>query len=190
MNLEFERHGLVAKATAYAAYAHDGQTRKGGALPYILHPMETANIAATMTNDPEVLAAALLHDVVEDCGVTEEQLKLRFGKRVASMVMAMTEQKEADAQASWQRRKLKSVNRLRAATREQMILTLSDKLSNMRSIRRDLETYGPAMWQRFNQTNPTLQHWFYASVAEGLRPMEDTEAYQEYVWLVNKVFGK
>ena len=61
MNLEFERHGLMAKATAYAAYAHDGQTRKGGALPYILHPMETANIAATMTNDPEVLAAAMLH---------------------------------------------------------------------------------------------------------------------------------
>lgn len=190
MNLEFERHGLVAKATAFAAYAHDGQTRKGNALPYILHPMEVANIASVMTNDPEVLAAALLHDVAEDCGVTEEELKLRFGKRVAYLVMSMTEQKEADAQASWQRRKLKSVNRLRAATREQMILTLSDKLSNMRSIRRDLELHGPAMWQRFNQSNPTLQHWFYASVAEGLKPLEDTDAYREYIWLVNKVFGK
>jgi len=190
MNLEFERHGLVAKAAAFAAYAHDGQTRKGSALPYILHPMETANIAAGMTNDPEVLAAALLHDVAEDCGVTEEELRLRFGKRVAGLVMAMTEQKEADAQASWQRRKLRTVNRLRAATKEQMILTLSDKLSNMRSIHRDLEMHGPAMWQRFNQTNPTMQHWFYASMAEGLKPLENTDAYREYLALMNEVFGK
>lgn len=190
MNLEFERHGLVARATAFAAYAHDGQSRKGAALPYILHPMEAANIAATMTNDPEVLAAALLHDVVEDCGVTEAELRARFGKRVAMLVMSMTEQKESDAQASWQRRKLRSVNRLRAATREQMILTLADKLSNMRSIHRDLQTHGPAVWQRFNQTNPSMQHWYYASMAEGLRALEDTAAYQEYEWLIARVFGK
>lgn len=190
MNLEFERHGLVAKAAAFAAYAHDGQSRKGSALPYILHPMETASITATMTNDFEVLAAALLHDVAEDCGVAEDELRARFGKRVAMLVMSMTEQKEADAQASWQRRKLRTVNRLRAATREQLILTLADKLSNMRSIYRDLQTHGPAMWQRFNQSNPTLQHWFYASMAEGLKPLEATEAYQEYVQLVAKVFGR
>lgn len=190
MNLEFDRHGLVAKATAFAAYAHDGQTRKGGALPYILHPMETANIAATMTNDPEVLAAALLHDVAEDCDVTEAELRARFGKRVAALVMLVTEQKTPDAQGSWQRRKLRTVNRLRAAGREQLILTLADKLSNLRSIRRDLQTYGGAVWQRFNQTNPTMQHWFYASVAEGLRPLEDTDAYREYVLLVEEVFAR
>lgn len=190
MNLEFERHGLVAKAAAFAAYAHDGQCRKGSALPYILHPMETANIVSGMTNDPEVLAAALLHDVAEDCGVTEEELRVRFGKRVAALVIAMTEQKEPDAQASWQRRKLRSVNRLRAASKEQMMLLLADKLSNMRSIARDLKIHGPAMWQRFNQNNPTMQHWFYASMAEGLKSLEDTDAYREYVHLVNEVFGK
>ncbi len=190
MNLEFDRHGLVAKAAAFAAYAHDGQRGRSGEAPYILHPMETASIAATMTNDPEVLAAALLHGVVEDCGVTGDELRRRFGERTSMLVLFMTEPKEPDAQTSWQRRKLRSVNRLRAGSHEQMILTLADKLSNMRSIRRELLAHGPSMWQRFNQTNPTLQRWFYASVAEGLRPLEETEAYREYVHLVDEVFGK
>lgn len=190
MNLDFDRHGLVARAAAFAAYAHDGQRGRSGEMPYILHPMETASIAATLTHDSEVLAAALLHGVVEDCGVTGDELRRRFGERTAALVLFMTEPKEPDAQASWQRRKLRSVNRLRAGDRDQMILTLADKLSNMRSIRRDLLSHGPAMWQRFSQTNPTLQRWFYASVAEGLRPLEHTEAYREYVSLVDEVFGK
>ena len=118
MNLEFDRHGAFARAAAFAAYAHDGQTRKGSALPYLVHPMEAAAIAATMTNDPDVLAAAVLHDVVEDCGVEEAELRTRFGRRVARLVMAESEQKEADARASWQKRKLRAVNRLRAAPRE------------------------------------------------------------------------
>lgn len=189
MNVEFERHGLMAKAVAYAAYAHDGQCRKGTALPYILHPMETAAIAATLTNDPEVLAAAVLHDVAEDCGVTETELRTRFGKRVAMLVMSETEQKEPDAQASWQKRKLRAINRLRAASREQMILMLADKLSNLRSINRDLFAVGPTFWQRFNQTNPSMHHWYYASIAELLKPLEDTDAYREYIQLIQRVFA-
>lgn len=189
MNCEFDRHGAMARAVAFAAYAHDGQERKGTVLPYILHPMETAAIAATMTNDPDVLAAAMLHDVVEDCGVTEGELRSKFGRRVAQLVMAETEEKDPDAQGTWQRRKLRAINRLRAATREQMILTLSDKLSNLRAIDRDLRTLGPELWQRFNQSNPSMHHWYYASMAEGLKPLEGCDAYQEFLTLLDKVFG-
>ena len=89
MITDFDRYGGLARAVAFAAYAHDGQFRKGGALPYIVHPMETAAIAATMTNDPEVLAAAVLHDVVEDCGITESELRVKFGRRVAMLVMTV-----------------------------------------------------------------------------------------------------
>ena len=189
MNTEFDRYGAFARAVAFAAYAHDGQTRKGSALPYIVHPMETMAIAATLTNDPEVLAAAVLHDVMEDCGVTETELKLRFGKRVAQLVRAETEDKEPDAQASWQKRKLRTVSRLRAASREEMILTLADKLSNLRAMDRDLQVHGSALWQRFNQTNPSMQHWYYASVAEVLSPLSDTEAHREMLEHIGKVFG-
>jgi len=189
MNTDFDRHGAYARAVAFAAYAHDGQTRKGTALPYIVHPMEAAAIAATMTNDPEVLAAAVLHDVIEDCGVTETEIRVRFGKRVAQLVKVESEEKETDPRGSWQKRKLRTVNRLPAAPRDVMILTLSDKLSNLRSIRRDLAVHGPALWQRFNQTNPSMQRWFYASVGEALAPLAETDAHREYMALVKEIFG-
>ena len=189
MNTEFDRHGAVARAVAFAAYAHDGQTRKGSALPYIVHPMETMAIAATLTNDPEVLAAAVLHDVMEDCGVTETELKLRFGKRVAQLVRAVSENKESDAQASWQKRKLHTVNALRAAPREVLILTLADKLSNLRAMERDLNTHGAALWQRFNQTNPSMHRWYYASIAGMLGDLSDTVAYCELTQRIKSVFG-
>ena len=74
---------LVTQAVIFAAQAHDGAARKGGEIPYIVHPMEVVAIASTMTDDPQVLAAAALHDVMEDCGVTFETLSERFGVRVA-----------------------------------------------------------------------------------------------------------
>lgn len=190
MNTEFDRHGAFARAVAFAAYAHDGQLRKGSALPYILHPMEVAAIAATITNDPEVLAAAVLHDVMEDCGVTEEVLRVRFGKRIAQLVRAESEEKSEDAQGTWQKRKLQTINRLRAAPREVLILTLSDKLSNLRAMERDLAAVGPALWQRFNQTNPSMHHWYYASVAGQLTALSDTDAYKELLMRLKNVFGE
>ena len=189
MNTEFDRHSAFARAVAFAAYAHDGQSRKGGALPYIVHPMEAAAIAAAMTNDPEVLAAAVLHDVIEDCGVSETEIRVRFGKRVAQLVMAETEDKNGDPRASWQMRKLRTVNRLLAAPRDVMILTLADKLSNLRSIRRDLQIHGPALWQRFTQTNPSMQRCFYASIGEDLAPLAEFDAYREYMALIKEIFG-
>ena len=188
MNTEFSRHGAFAQAVAFAAYAHDGQTRKGTALPYMVHPMEAAAIAATMTNDPEVLAAAVLHDVMEDCGVTEAELRSKFGKRIAMLVRFESEEKAQDAQATWQKRKLRAINRLRAASREQMILTLSDKLSNLRAIHRDFERLGDALWQRFNQRNPSMHHWYYASIAESLAPISQFDAYREYIALIDATF--
>ena len=74
---------LVTQAAVFAANAHDGATRKGSGIPYIVHPMEAAAIAATLTDDPHVVAAAMLHDVMEDCGVGFEELRARFGERVA-----------------------------------------------------------------------------------------------------------
>lgn len=189
MITEFDRYGMFAQAVAFAAYAHDGQNRKGTALPYIVHPMETAAIAATMTNDPEVLAAAVLHDVIEDCGITEREIRVRFGKRVAQMVCAESETKTEDAAASWQKRKLQTVNRLPVAPREVMILTLADKLSNLRSIDRDLRTVGPKVWQRFHQTNPSMHHWYYASICEALTPLAEYDAYREFQTLIRKVFS-
>ena len=189
MNVDFDAHGAFARAVAFAAYAHDGQRRKGGALPYIVHPMETAAIAATMTDDGELLAAAVLHDVVEDCGVTAEELRQRFGPRVAALVTSVSEEKFADAAGTWRLRKQRALERLCTAGRETMILALSDKLSNLRSLDRDLRAQGPAVWLQFNQTDPAMHRWYYTAMGEALSMLAQTDAHREYRALLNRVFG-
>jgi myo-inositol-1(or 4)-monophosphatase len=180
---------LLTDAIAFAAKCHEGQLRKGTDIPYIVHPMEACAIAATLTTDPEVLAAAVLHDVVEDAGVSESELRERFGDRVASLVAAESEQKEADAAGSWQRRKRHAVDRLRGASRDERILTLADKLSNLRAIDRDFGVLGDALWRRFNQPDKGMHAWYYRSIRDALAPLRDTAAFQEYSKLVDGVFG-
>ena len=81
---------LLTEAIAFAAGAHDGVTRKGSRVPYIVHPMETVAIAASITDDEEVLAAAALHDVIEDCGVSAQTLCEQYGEE---LVLAELEKK-------------------------------------------------------------------------------------------------
>ena len=73
---------LVSEAIAFAAKAHDGMRRKKSDAPYILHPMEASVIVGTMTDDQNLIAAAALHDVVEDTDITIEEIEEKFGKRV------------------------------------------------------------------------------------------------------------
>lgn len=87
---------LVHCAVLFAAEAHRGEFRKGKAIPYILHPMEVAAITAGMTDDPEIIAAALLHDTIEDAGVSAEEIAAEFGPRVASLVQAVSEKSGID----------------------------------------------------------------------------------------------
>ena len=78
---------MFQEAVEFATKAHEGQVRKGTRKPYIVHPIEVAEIVRTMTSDEEVLCAAVLHDTIEDCtGVTEDILRSRFGERVAAMI--------------------------------------------------------------------------------------------------------
>ena len=86
---------LVTEAVIFAAQAHDGAARKGSVIPYIVHPMEVVAICATLTDDPQVLAAAALHDVMEDCGIGFDELSRRFGVRVAGLSLSDVEQAQA-----------------------------------------------------------------------------------------------
>src|SRR5699024_12619122 len=93
---------MVDDAIEFAAKAHEGQFRKGTRRPYIVHPIEVADIVSTMTKDEEVICAAVLHDTIEDCsGITWDVLKLRFGGRAAAMVA----EKGEENSGSWEERK-------------------------------------------------------------------------------------
>lgn len=88
-----KRQELVRKATAFAMKAHDGQTRKGSGLPYIVHPIEVMSIVKKYKeskNIEDILAAALLHDTIEDCGVTHAELLTEFTPMVANLVLELT----------------------------------------------------------------------------------------------------
>ena len=105
---------MIGEAAAFADKAHKGAFRKGTKIPYITHPMETAVIVSAFTDDEEIIAAALLHDVMEDAGVTREELEDTFGSRVADLVVDESE----DKSRSWQERKTRTVRHLCTASRQ------------------------------------------------------------------------
>ena len=184
---------LVSEAIAFAVKAHDGMRRKKSDAPYILHPMEAAVIVGTMTDDQNLIAAAALHDVVEDAGITIEEIEAEFGKRVRELVESETEDKRADLppESTWRIRKEESLEVLENTNDiGVLIVWLGDKLANMRSIYRDWKIEGDAMWQRFNQKDANEQAWYYRSIVKLTERLSDTSAWLEYKTLTELVFGK
>ena len=184
---------LVSEAIAFAVKVHDGMRRKKSDLPYILHPMEAAVIVGTMTEDQNLIAAAALHDVVEDAGVTIEEIEEKFGKRVRELVASETEDKRADLPPSdtWRIRKEESLAVLgKTEDIGVLMVWLGDKLANMRSIYRDWKVEGDAMWQRFNQKDVAQQAWYYRSIVALTERLSATSAWIEYKALTELVFGE
>lgn len=184
--------GILERAIAFAAEKHQGQRRKGSHVPYIVHPMEAAAIVSSMTEDQELIAAAILHDTLEDCeGVTKEQLASLFGDKVAEWVDEESEVKQEDAAGSWKARKQTTIDQLSTGqcSREHLILTLGDKLSNLRAIHYDKSRRGEKVWERFNQKDKRLHAWYYRSIGQALSSLSDEPAWQEYNVLLGEVFG-
>ena len=182
---------LVEEAILFATEAHCGQMRKSVKTPYILHPMEVANICATITTDQEVLAAAILHDTVEDTDVTLDQLRQRFGERVAMLVDSETEKPhpELPRAVSWALRKEEALRTLEQTTDLGVkILWLGDKLSNVRSFYRQWLVHGHGLWAALNQRDPARQAWYYRRIVTLLEDLKDTLAWQELRYDVEQIF--
>lgn len=176
---------MVREAAEFAKRAHEGMFRKGSQIPYIYHPMEVAVIAAQMTSDKEVIAAAYLHDVIEDTGVTGAELRERFGDRICRLVEEETE----DKTKSWHERKEQTILHLLNAQEEHKILVLADKLSNMRSTAMDYLVVGDELWQKFNEKNKKCHQWYIGGILEAVRDMSGYPAYQELECLYKIIFG-
>lgn len=186
-----EQLTLLDRAILFAVKAHAGAVRRDGHTPYILHCTEAAAIAATMTQEQEVLAAAVLHDVVEDTDVTAETLKSEFGSRVALLVGAMSENKRPDLppEDTWLVRKEETIAALEESTDLAVAqLYLADKLSNLRGIARDYEEYGDDLWEFFHQKSRAKQSWYYYRLEMALEKLSDTDAFHEFHRLRIRVF--
>ena len=183
---------LLDRAILFAVHAHAGTERRGKGYPYIVHPLEAVSIVATMTADQELLAAAALHDTVEDTEVTLEQLRAEFGERIASLVADESEDRPEglNEEESWHQRKQAAIDRLAKASHDAKMVAMGDKLSNMRDIARDYAKLGDALWNRFNAKDRKDHEWHYRGLADALSELKGTEAYREFESLINQVFAK
>ena len=180
-------------AILFAVQKHSGMIRKQENIPYILHPMETAAIAGTLSNDEELLAAAVLHDTVEDTDTDIEEIEHRYGPRVAFLVASETEKKrpELAPEETWRIRKEESLEKLKTLSDPAVkILWLGDKLSNMRALFRAWKEKGDSVWENFHQKDPGQQAWYYRTIDQLLSELQDSAAWKEYHTLVETVFSE
>ena len=154
------------RAFVFAAEKHKGQTRKASSIPYIGHLMGVASLVLEAGGDEDLAIAALLHDVVEDCGGSPmlKEVRRRFGARVANVVDGCTDA-YTDAKPPWRERKEKYIARLRDEDKDTRLVSAADKLNNVRSIVSDYRAVGESVWSRFNGGREgTL--WYYRTLRD------------------------
>jgi GTP pyrophosphokinase len=157
------------RAFSFAARKHAGQTRKASTIPYVAHLMGVASLVLEFGGDEDLAIAALLHDVVEDCGGAPllKEVRRRFGRRVAKIVDGCTDS-DSYPKPPWRERKETYIRHLKSADAETRLVSAADKLNNVRSILSDYREVGESVWARFNGgRDGTL--WYYRALLEEFR---------------------
>lgn len=154
------------RAFNFAAEKHAGQTRKASRTPYIAHLMGVASLVLEFGGDEDMAIAALLHDVVEDCGGAPmlKEIRRKFGSRVAKIVDGCTDS-DTDPKPPWRERKETYIRHLKSADAETRLVSAADKLNNVRSILSDYREVEESIWDRFSGGREgTL--WYYRALLE------------------------
>jgi (p)ppGpp synthase/HD superfamily hydrolase len=155
-----------AYAVSFAAKAHAGQFRKGGRIPYISHPLAVSALVVEYGGDEDQAIAALLHDVVEDCGVSLLTLSEEFGLRVAAIVEACTDgvPDERGVKAPWRERKERYLAHLEQEEDDALLVSACDKLHNAKAIVSDIRETGLEVFDRFTASREEVL-WYYRRLA-------------------------
>lgn len=184
-NFWLEENHLEDIAHDFAKEKHDatGKLRKLSGLPYFSHPSNVANLLKSAGAKKEVVIAGYLHDTTEDAGVTLDQIKEKFGERVAELVAGSS---EPDKGASWDERKQHTINYLRSINDVEILqVVVADKLDNV------TDTHvngGPGIWNKFNAPYEK-QKWYYSTLAElFLEKIPEFPLTKKYKIMVDKVF--
>lgn len=158
----------VGAALKLAADAFAQRERKGSGAPYLTHLLAVATIVMEHGGDEDQIAAAVLHDYLEDIpGASEHEVATEFGERVARIVLALSDATDATQKAPWKPRKLRYLEHLRTETHDVKLVSAADKLHNARSIVDDHRRMGDAVFERFTASrDETL--WYYREVVRAL----------------------
>jgi (p)ppGpp synthase/HD superfamily hydrolase len=155
----------LQRAFRYAADKHAGQTRKQSAVPYLSHLMSVTSLVLEGGGDEDMAIAALLHDVVEDCGGMPRlrEIRRKFGARVAKIVEGCTDS-FSDPKLEWVVRKNEYLQRLKHEDAETRLVSAADKLHNVRTVLADYRQDGESIWRRFRGGREgTL--WYYRALS-------------------------
>ncbi|MFX0171107.1 MAG: HD domain-containing protein [Candidatus Hodarchaeota archaeon] len=179
----------IVKAFEFAYKAHKGSTRKSTNIPYITHPLEVVTILMKNKAPETVVIAGFLHDVVEDEGVRLVQIQKLFGNNVKKLVEGVSEPEElriGNKRKTWKKRKLHTINRIKAAGMDLKLLSCADKLSNVQDMINDLERLGEVFWERFNAPQED-QKWYYESLCKAFSEGESISDQNMFIQFQTKV---
>ena len=168
------------RAFLFAAEKHKRQARKASTIPYIAHLIGVASLVLEAGGDEDLAIAALLHDVVEDCGGAPmlKEVRRRFGVRVAKVVEGCTDS-DTDPKPPWRERKENYIRHLTRANAGTRLVSAADKLNNVRSILADYRQVGEKVWERFNGGREgTL--WYYRSLHEEFQRSKPNRLVREF----------
>lgn len=175
------------KAKQFAEKAHKGQYRKVSNIPYITHPIRVATLLEKSGASEESVSAGYLHDVVEDTPIEIEEIEKEFGRRVAELVQAHTE----DKSKTWKERKQHTIDILKTAESEVKQLIVADRFDNLLSLEKDLKEKGPAVWDIFN-AGFKEQKWYNESIVKnmdhGLPQKDRPPFFDEFTAAVKRIF--
>jgi len=156
---------LIKKALYFSAEKHDGQYRKGsGRVPYIVHPVQVAFGVATYTNNEEIIAAAFLHDVIEDCPkVSTNLLQKEFGNQIAQLVDEVSFVKDKQY-ATWKEKKQAYLEKIKHVSKDALVIIAVDKVNNLRSYFDTLKEKNNSLIKNFGGT-PDEYFWYYGEIS-------------------------
>jgi (p)ppGpp synthase/HD superfamily hydrolase len=175
------------EALLFANRKHAGQTRKATSVPYIAHLLSVTGLVLEAGGDEDLAIAALLHDVVEDCGGAPmlEEVRRRFGDRVAHVVEGCTDT-DLDPKPPWRQRKEDYLKHLQMADADVRLVSAADKLHNARSILADCREFGESVWERFQgKRDGTL--WYYRALLDEFRKRDPNPLVNQLERVVNEL---
>ena len=180
---------ILNQATQFAAIAHDkGYRKKRPNLPYISHPVMVAMLLLKHGLDEEIVAAAILHDTVEDTDVTIESIRKKFGDNIAELVAGCTE----DKTKTWEERKQHQLDAIRTAPYGVLMIKLADKLHNISAMVQDKQEMGEEkMFEGFN-AGSEKQKWYYQGLVKAFETRSEVntlDMFKIFKARVSEIYG-
>lgn len=176
---------MIYKAIHTAIKAHEHQVRKLDNDMYVAHPLEVGITLAKYGFSDEIIIAGILHDTIEDTDLVLKDIERAFGPVVSLYVDYCIEQNKAD---TWKNRKDDYLKQLSDAPIDVLYIVCADKLTNIKSIARNLEHMGTSIWDKFNADYEN-QKWYYYAVLDTLSPIYAHPLYVALKQVIDSVFS-